>query len=90
MKLSQGEEAHSQRPVSGLARPLISGPGSRVSESEDLGGLNPESQAPVTVSPHPAATGPSHTINKTFSDVSGADTFCFETVFVPAAQAALA
>lgn len=55
VKLSRGEEA--QRPVSGLARPLNIW--ARVSCLRVRGPWRPESQAPVTVSPHWAATGPS-------------------------------
>ena len=67
-----------QRPVSSLGQRRHPSE-SRVSqpESENLGGL---SQGPVSA--HLAATGPSQFINKTFSDVSGAETFCFETLFV--------
>ena len=68
-----------QRPVSSLGQRRHPSSESRVSqpESENLGGL---SQGPVSA--HLAATGPSQFINKTFSDVSGAETFCFETLFV--------
>ena len=81
VKLSQGEEA--QRPVSGLPRPLNIW--ARVSCLRVRGPWRPESQAPVTVSPHWAATGPSqYQQNILGCHCTGAETFCFETLFVPA------